>query len=168
MILSSLPLHHFLSLQYDHWSSWPHISGGACAQQCGTWGTQQNWSTSRSTGLLMTILFHSLKNYLDNEIIDSLPNTLKQPAAVAVTRGRTNSKSQTGFQFKQSCPNFQRDCILCCTLLAVFSARIKICEVFPLRFGHQIFFAEEDSNCCTRQVSKQWWLKSSGYANSLF
>ena len=55
-------------------------------------------------------------------------------------------------------PNFQRD-ILCCTLLAVFSARIKICEVFPLRFGHQIFFAEEDSNCCTRQVSKQWWQK---------
>ena len=65
-------------------------------------------------------------------------------------------------------PNCQRDYILCCTLLAVFSARTKICEVFPLRFGHQIFFAEEDSNCCTRQVSKQWWLKSSGNANSLF
>ena len=53
----------------------------------------------------MTILFHSLKNYLDNELIDSSPNTLKQPAAVAVTRGRTNSKSQTGFQFKQRFPN---------------------------------------------------------------
>ena len=55
----------------------------------------------------MTILFHSLKNYLVNEIIDSSPNTLKQRAAVAVTRGRTNSKSQTGFQFKQSSPNFR-------------------------------------------------------------
>ena len=59
----------------------------------------------------MTILFHSLKNYLVNEIIDSSPNTLKQRAAVAVTRGRTNSKSQTGFQFRQSSQNFRPHCI---------------------------------------------------------
>ena len=88
----------------------------------------------------------------------SLLSTPRPLAVVVATRARTSSKSQTGQIITRTKYLSVKFCLVkLYSKYKMFFELIIFVGIFisyqhDSRFGHQIFFAEEDSNCCTRQV----------------
>ena len=102
--------------------------------------------------------------------IFSLPSTLRLHAVVVAMRERISLKWLTGWLFffwgGKIFINLKTNrlkillaelvCFLHFPGSIISKVHHHICwRIFSSRFGHQIFFAEEDSNCCTRQVFLQ-------------
>ena len=97
----------------------------------------------------------------------SLLSTPRPLAVVVATRARTSSKSQTGQNYyKNKIFVIQFFLVKWYSKYKMFFEQIIFVGIFisyehDSRFGHQIFFAEEDSNCCTRQVWRFFYMKLS-------